>query len=158
MEEVGKELDRLSGVSGEGELKILQFFGSPSTLEALVSLSDLDINAAKLDFLKLLSLRPNIVNTNEEYKTRRTALMVASSTGYTKAVELLIHHEADILITGAEGLSCLHLAVAGGHLDVVRVILNTMEVIMTAKDTAPLRQEFIHTTGPNEHEPEISTT
>ncbi|BBN13266.1 hypothetical protein Mp_6g02180 [Marchantia polymorpha subsp. ruderalis] len=148
MEEFGKELDPLSGVSGKEELRILQFFGSPSTLEALVSpLSGLDINAAKYDFLTLLSSRPNIVNTNEEYETRRTALMVASSTGYTKAVELLIHHKADIFIIDAEGLSCLHLAVAGGHLDVVRVLLNTMEVIMTAKDTAPVRQDFIHTTG-----------
>ncbi|PTQ41189.1 LOW QUALITY PROTEIN: hypothetical protein MARPO_0035s0001 [Marchantia polymorpha] len=128
MEEFGKELDPLSGVSGKEELRILQFFGSPSTLEALVSpLSGLDINAAKYDFLTLLSSRPNIVNTNEEYETRRTALMVASSTGYTKAVELLIHHKADIFIIDAEGLSCLHLAVAGGHLDVVRVLLNTME-------------------------------
>ncbi|KAG6557716.1 hypothetical protein Mapa_000481 [Marchantia paleacea] len=156
MEEFEKELDLLVGVSGEEGLQILQFFGSSSTLEALVHLSSFDINNIQVDFLKLLSLRPNIVNTKEEYQERRTALMVASSTGYTKAVELLIQHEADILITGAEGFSCLHLAVAGGHLDVVRVILNKMEVIMTAKDTVPLRQEFLHDVGPDIHESEVS--
>lgn len=52
-----------------------------------------------------------------------TALMWASAYGQVPMVQLLLKHEAQVDFVGEEGETPLLLAAAGGHHEVVRVLL-----------------------------------
>jgi hypothetical protein len=55
-------------------------------------------------------------------RDREQALRIASLWGRTRAVELLLDHGVDI--AAGEGQTALHLAVVGGHLDTVQLLLS----------------------------------
>ncbi|CAM9284462.1 unnamed protein product, partial [Choristocarpus tenellus] len=66
----------------------------------------------------------NTIIVNHEDPNQETPLHVASSMGYRGIVEVLLHHGANLKLTGRRRTTSLHVAAARGHREVLACLLD----------------------------------
>ena len=57
----------------------------------------------------------------------RTVLYVAAAAGFESAVEWILGHGADVVLTAVDGRSALHAAAASGHVRTIELLLGALD-------------------------------
>ncbi|CAF1205849.1 unnamed protein product [Rotaria sordida] len=126
----GETVFKAIGVPGKEQLeKLLQILGPE---HHLLEHPDKDGNlplmhaCAKLDINKVELLIQAGANVNNYISSGKTALMVAASTGFSKACALLIENGANIYSVDQNGITILHHAVDSKNFDTIAVIIKQL--------------------------------
>lgn len=109
------QLEKLLSILGPGH-QLLEHPDKDGNLPLMHACAKLDIN--KVDLLIKAG-----ANVNNNISSGKTALMVAASTGFSKACALLIENDANIYTLDQNGISILHHAIDSKNIDTIAVIV-----------------------------------
>ncbi|CAF1266093.1 unnamed protein product [Rotaria magnacalcarata] len=126
----GETIFKAIAAPGKEQLeKLINFLGEE---HSLLEHPDKDGNlplmhaCAKLDISKVELLIKAGANINNYISSGKTALMVAASTGFSKACALLIENGANIYSVDQNGITILHHAIDSKNFDTVAVIIKQL--------------------------------